>query len=69
LTNDIITTKVAKNIDHPLTTPQKGNLEYISYDAIQDLIDVSRPYYDLKDETIITDSTTGAFNGFAATMA
>jgi hypothetical protein len=67
LINDIIPTNVAKNIGHTLTT-QKGNLEKISYDTIQDLIDVSRPYYNLKDETIITDSTTGAFNGFAATV-
>jgi hypothetical protein len=48
-------------------TTQKGDLEKISYEAIQDLIDASRPYYNLKDETIITDSTTGAFNGLAAT--
>jgi hypothetical protein len=67
LNNDIIPTNVAKKIEHPLTT-QKGNMENISYDAIQDLIDVSRPYYNLKDETIITDLTTGTFNGFAATV-
>ena len=56
-----------KNTDHPLNK-QKGNTDKISYDAIQDLIDVSRPYYNLKDEAIISDSTTGAFNGFVATV-
>ena len=52
---------------HPLIR-QQGVSEKISYDAIQDLIDVSKPYYNLKDETIIADSTTGEFNGFAATV-
>jgi hypothetical protein len=66
LNNDAIPT-LAKKIDHPLTA-QRGDLEKISYDTIQDLIDVSRPYYNLKDETIITDSITGAFSGFSATM-
>jgi hypothetical protein len=41
--NNIIPTSVAKKIDHPLTT-QRGDLENISYDAIQDLIELSIPY-------------------------
>jgi len=52
----------------PLITQQRV-FEKISYDAIQDLMDVvSKPYYNcLKDETtIITDSTAGEFNGFSA---
>ena len=47
---------------------QQGVSEKISYDAIQDLIDVSKPYDNLKDETIITISTTEEFNGFSATV-
>jgi hypothetical protein len=42
--------------------------EKISYDDIQNLIDVSRPYYNLKDEHLVKDFTTGDTLGFAATV-
>jgi len=68
LNKDILaTTSVAKKTDHPLIS-QKGAIEKISYDAIQDLIDVSRPYYNLKDEAVVTNQNTGAFQGFSATV-
>ena len=67
LNKDMLATPSVKKIDHPLTT-QNGVIEKISYDTIQDLIDVSRPYYNLKDETVVTNRNTGAFQGFSATV-
>merc|ERR1712238_144327 len=65
LNKDMLATSTVKKIDHPLTT-QKRLLDKISYETIQDLIDVSRPYYNLKDETVVTNQNTGAFQGFSA---
>ena len=67
LNKDMLATSSVKKIHHPLTT-QKGAIEKISYDAIQDLIDVSRPYYNLKDEVVATNQDTGAFQRFSATV-
>merc|ERR1712238_221724 len=67
LNKDMLSTSAVKKIDHPLTT-QKGVIENISYDAIQDLIDVSRPYHNLKNEAVVTNQNTGAFQGFSATV-
>merc|ERR1712238_601389 len=67
LNKDILATSSVKKIDHPLIA-QKGAIKKISYDTIQDLIDVSRPYYNLKDETVVTNRNTGAFQGFSATV-
>merc|ERR1712238_457739 len=67
LNKDMLATSVVKKIDHPLTI-QNGVIEEISYDTIQDLIDVSRPYYNLKNEAVVTNQDTGAFQGFSATV-
>merc|ERR1712238_323408 len=67
LNKDMLATSTVKKIDHPLTT-QKRLLDKISYETIQDLIDVSRPYYNLKDETVVINQNTGAFQGFSATV-
>ena len=63
----MLATSAVKMIDHPLTT-QNGVIVKVSYDTIQDLIDVSRPYYNLKDEAVVTNQNTGAFQGFSATV-
>ena len=48
---------------------KEGIRENISYDAIQKLIDVSRPYYNLQNEQLVKDAATGITTGFAATVA
>jgi len=60
-------TNNGKTTNHPLVTQQQIP-ERISYDKIQDLIDVSRPYYNLKEEAIINNPTTGALKGFSASV-
>jgi hypothetical protein len=47
---------------------KEGIRENISYDAIQKLVDVSRPYYNLQNEQLVKDATTGMTTGFAATV-
>jgi hypothetical protein len=59
------TKEVTKN---DLSRLREGIHEKISYDAIQNLIDVSRPYYNIKDEHLVKDLMTGSTLGFAATV-
>jgi hypothetical protein len=54
--------------DNGLSRLRDGVHEKVSYDDIQNLIDVSRPYYNLKDEHLVKDLMTGSTLGFAATV-
>ena len=47
LNKGMLVTSAGKTIDHPLTT-HKDVIKKFSYDTIQNLIDASWPYYNLK---------------------